>query len=284
MQTPEEQKELNILISTDTKIVSINSLYSVKIRYVAGYPRPQMYKSANAQKFANEVTDQLRALHLGPDYVEWFKNTKAFSMTVNFVLKAGIARRDVSNMDKLLIDTITRYIHDDLGVDTFDDSLFSSVQFFKSELPKSKKEYCIVQIRESTDNLRFDMVPIPETVWMWNTDMKLNIPPIPKRKKKGVRYFEVKEDRNGANTYIYILSPEKFSPSIYSDILQDLDQLILGSTGFLCLGILGKESDWGNNWAWIQTLQSRFLGSGCRRVKAGEINDKDDILKWLEVW
>jgi len=283
MQNP-EPKELNILISTDTKIVSINSLYSVKVAYIAGHPRPQMYKSASAQKFAREVTDQLRALHLGPDYVEWFKNTKAFSMTVNFVLKAGIKRRDVSNMDKLLIDTITRYVHDDLGVDTFDDSLFSSVQFFKSELPKSKKEYCIVQIRESTDNLRFDMVPIPETIWMWDKEMKLNIPAIPKRKKKGVRYFEVKEDRGGANTYVYILSPGKFSPSIYTDILQDLDQIILGSTGFLCLGILGKESDWGNNWAWIQTLKSRFLGSNCRRVKAGEINDKDDILKWLEVW
>ena len=283
MQNP-EQKELNILISTDTKIVSINSLYSVKVAYIAGHPRPQMYKSAAAQKFAREVTDQLRALHLGPDYVEWFKNTKAFSMTVNFVLKAGIKRRDVSNMDKLLIDTITRYVHDDLGVDTFDDSLFSSVQFFKSELPKSKKEYCIVQIRESTDNLRFDMVPIPETIWMWDKNMQINIPAIPKRKKKGVRYFEVKEDRNGANTYVYILSPENFSPSIYTDILQDLDQLILGSTGFLCLGILGKESDWENNWAWIQTLKSRFLGSGCRRVRAEEINDKDDILKWLEVW
>lgn len=276
--------ELSFIISTDTKIVSINSLYSVKVVYIAGHPRPQMYKSASAQKFAREVTDQLRALHLGPEYIEWFRNTKAFSMTVNFVLKAGIKRRDVSNMDKLLIDTITRYIHDDLGVETFDDSLFSSVQFFKSELPKSKKEYCIVQIRESTDNLRFDMVPIPETVWMWNQEQKLDIPEIPKRKKKGVRYFEVREDKEGANTFVYILSPETFSPGIYSDILQELDQIILGSTGFLCLGILGVESDWGENWAWIQTLKTRFSGSECRRVKAEEINDKNDILKWLEVW
>ena len=276
--------ELSFIISTDTKIVSINSLYSVKVVYIAGHPRPQMYKSASAQKFAREVTDQLRALHLGPEYIEWFRNTKAFSMTVNFVLKAGIKRRDVSNMDKLLIDTITRYIHDDLGVETFDDSLFSSVQFFKSELPKSKKEYCIVQIRESTDNLRFDMVPIPETVWMWNQEQKLDIPEIPKRKKKGVRYFEVREDKEGANTFVYILSPETFSPGIYSDILQELDQIILGSTGFLCLGILGVESDWGENWAWIKTLKTRFSGSECRRVKAEEINDKNDILKWLEVW
>ena len=277
-------RELNILISTDTKIVSINSLYSVKIAYIAGHPRPQMYKSANAQKFAREVTDQLRALNLGDDWKEWFKNTPAFSMTVNFVLKAGIGRRDVSNMDKLLIDTITRYVHDDLGVDTFDDSLFSSVQFFKSELPKSKKEYCIVQIRESSDNLRFDMVPIPETVWCWDKDLGLTIPPIPKRKKKGVRYFEEKADRNGANTFVYILTPQNFSPNIYADILQDLDQIILGSTGFLCLGILGIEEDWGDKWVWLMTLKDRFLGSGCRRVKAGEIKDKNDILKWLEVW
>ena len=276
--------ELSFIISTDTKIVSINSLYSVKVVYIAGHPRPQMYKSASAQKFAREVTDQLRALHLGPEYIEWFRNTKAFSMTVNFVLKAGIKRRDVSNMDKLLIDTITRYIHDDSGVETFDDSLFSSVQFFKSEKKKKKKEYCIVQIRESTDNLRFDMVPIPETVWMWNQEQKLDIPEIPKRKKKGVRYFEVREDKEGANTFVYILSPETFSPGIYSDILQELDQIILGSTGFLCLGIPGVESDWGENWAWIQTLKTRFSGSECRRVKAEEINDKNDILKWLEVW
>jgi hypothetical protein len=284
MQNLEEQKELNILISTDTKIVSINSLYSVKIAYVAGHPRPQMYKSANAQKFASEVTDQLHALKLGDDWKEWFRNTKSFSMTVNFILKTGIGKRDVSNMDKLLIDTITRYVHDDLGVETFDDSLFSSVQFFKSELPKSKKEYCIVQIRESSDNLRFDVVPIPETIWCWDKNNKLDILPLPKRKKKGVRYFESRETRNDANTFVYILSPETFSPDIYSDILQDLDQLILGSTGFLCLGILGMEKDWGNNWAWIQTLKNRFLGSGCRRVKAGEINDKNEILDWLRVW
>ena len=278
------ENELSFIISTDTKIVSINSLYSVKIAYIAGHPRPQMYKSASAQKFAREVIDQLRALHLGQEYIDWFKNTKSFSMTVNFVLKAGIKRRDVSNMDKLLIDTITRYIHDDLGVDTFDDSLFSSVQFFKSELPKSKKEYCIVQIRESTDNLRFDMVPIPETIWMWNKEQILDIPEIPKRRKKGVRYFETKEEKNGANTFVYILSPEIFSPEIYSDILQELDQIILGSTGFLCLGILGVETDWGENWAWIQTLKTRFSGSECRRVKAEEIENKNDILKWLEVW
>lgn len=276
--------ELNILISTDTKIVSINSLYSVKVIYVAGHPRPQMYKSSNAQKFAREVTDQLRALHLGQDYIDWFTNTKAFSMTVNFVLKAGIKRRDVSNMDKLLIDTITRYIHDDLGVSEFDDSLFSSVQFFKSELPKSKKEYCIVQIRESTDNLRFDAVPIPETVWCWDRENKLDIPPTPKRKKKDVRYFTEMESRDGANTFVYILSPSNFSPQIYADILQDLDQIILGSTGFLCLGILGEEEDWGDNWAWIQTMKDRFLGSECRRVKAENIKDKNDILKWLEIW
>lgn len=276
--------ELNILISTNTKIVSINSLYSVKVIYVAGHPRPQMYKSANAQKFAREVTDQLRALNLGQDYIDWFKNTKAFSMTVNFVLKAGIKRRDVSNMDKLLIDTITRYIHDDLGVSEFDDSLFSSVQFFKSELPKSSKEYCIVQIRESTDNLRFDAVPIPETVWCWDRENKLDIPPTPKRKKKGVRYFTEMDNRDGANTIVYTISPSNFSPSLYADILQDLDQIILGSTGFLCLGILGEEEDWGDNWAWIQTMKDRFLGSECRRVKAENIKDKNDILKWLEVW
>ena len=278
------QNELSFILSTDTKIVSINSLYSVKVVYIAGHPRPQMYKSASAQRFSREVTDQLRALHLGPEYIEWFKNTKAFSMTVNFVLKAGMKRRDVSNMDKLLIDTVTRYIHDDLGVDTFDDSLFSSVQFFKSELPKSKKEYCIVQIRESTDNLRFDVVPIPETIWMWNKNQILDIPKIPKRRKKDVRYFEVKEEKSGANTFVYILSPDTFSPDIYSDILQELDQIILGSTGFLCLGILGVESDWGNNWAWVQTLKSRFNGSDCRRVKAEEIENKNDILKWLELW
>lgn len=276
--------ELSFILATDTKIVSINSLYSVKIAYIAGHPRPQMYKSASAQRFAREVTDQLRALHLGPEYIDWFNNTKAFSMTVNFVLKAGMKRRDVSNMDKLLIDTITRYIHDDLGVSNFDDSLFSSVQFFKSELPKSKKEYCIVQIRESSDNLRFDMVPIPETIWFWDKELKIEIPEIPKRRKKGVRYFSEREDRDGANTFVYILTPSNFSPTIFADILQDLDQIILGSTGFLCLGIIGEEKDWDKDWAWIQTIKSRFSGSGCRRVKAEEIKDKNEILKWLEVW
>lgn len=277
-----DKKELNILISTDTKIVSINSLYSVKVAWIAGHPRPQMYKSANAQKFAREVTDQLRALKLGPDYVDWFRNTRAFTMSVNFVLKAGIKRRDVSNMDKLLIDTITKYIHDDLGVENFDDSLFSSVQFFKSELPHSKKEYCIVQIKESTDNLRFDAVPIPETLWFWNKDKKPELKPIPKRKRKDTRYFSETETRDGANTIIYLLDSDQLNPETYTDIIQDLDQTVLGSTGFLYLGLLGTWE--GEKKDWIEELKLRFSGSSCRRVKVEYIENPNDILKVLEVW
>lgn len=238
-------KQLNFVLATDSKIVSINSLYGAKVGYKAGKPYPQLYRSQSAMKFEREVREQLLALHLeqDPEWIKWFKETKHFSMTVNFILRTGVNRRDVSNCDKALIDTITRFIKFDLGCDDFDDSLFSDVHFYKSTIPQGNKEYCCVQICESTHEIRFDVIPKPEKLWFY--DLKPDLPKVPKRKKKGMNYLEEAESKDKANTYVYYLSPDmKITPELFYEISEDRARILRNGSGFLYLGLIGSKEEW----------------------------------------
>lgn len=242
-------KQLNFVLATDSKIVSINSLYGAKIGWKAGRPFPQLYRSQGAMRFEREVRDQLLALHLDQEWVNWFKTTKHFSMTVNFILRTGVSRRDVSNCDKALIDTITRFIKFDLGCEDFDDSLFSDVHFYKSTIPQGSKEYCCVQITESTHEIRFDIIPKPERLWFWEMNKsKPTLPKVPKRKKKGETYVEEVEDKEQANTFIYYLDPSiELTPELFFKLSEEKTNILRNGSGFLYIGVLGSEEDWRNN-------------------------------------
>lgn len=253
-------KQLNFVLATDSKIVSINSLYGAKIGYKAGRPFPQLYRSQAAMRFEREVRDQLLALRLDQEWVEWFKTTKHFSMTVNFILRTGISRRDVSNCDKALIDTITRFIKFDLGCEDFDDSLFSDVHFYKSTIPQGSKEYCCVQITESTHEMRFDIIPKPERLWFWEgSNLRPDLPKVPKRKKKGVSYVEEVETRDLANTFIYYLEPNtNITPEFLFKLSEEKTIILRNGTGFLYLGVLGNEEDWKENKSLLSFLDTEF--------------------------
>lgn len=236
-------KQLNFVLATDSKIVSINSLYGAKVGWKAGKPFPQLYRSQSAMRFEREVREQLLALHLDEEWVEWFKNTKHFSMTVNFILRTGVSRRDVSNCDKALIDTITRFIKYDLGCEDFDDSLFSDVHFYKSTIPQGSKEYCCVQICESTHEIRFDVIPKPEKLWFYREDLKPELPKIPKRKKKDVVYLEEVSEKENSNTIIYYLTPDQeLTLELFYKISEDKTRILKNGSGFLYLGIIGIET------------------------------------------
>ena len=283
-----EDRQLNFVLATDSKIVSINSLYGAKIGWNAGKPFPQLYRSQGAMKFEREVREQLLALHLDQDWIDWFKTTKNFSMTVNFILRSGVSRRDVSNCDKALIDTITRFVKYDLGCDDFDDSMFADVHFYKSVIPQGVKEYCCVQIKESTHEIRFDYIPKPEKIWYWNeTTEKPELPKIPKRRKKGEIYLEEVEDRSTANTFVYVLDPERkeiITPELFFEIAQCNSMILNNASGFLYVGILGGPEDWKSKWKDIEFLkksldQSKNIYSG---INCELINSTDDILTWLK--
>ena len=265
--------ELNVVIKTKSKIVSINSLYGVKIAYNAGRPYPQMYRSASAMAFEREIRDQLIALKLGQEWIDFFTNTKSFSMTVNFILRTGISRRDVSNMDKALIDTVTRFIHDDLGVSSFDDSLFADVHFYKSLLKSGANEYCCIQIKESTHNLSFGNAPKPDKVWFSSGDLIIEKP---KRKKKDVNYIETVEKEN-ADTFVYIITPETLiEPKLFIDITKTIEKINYLESGFIY--VVFKDLD----------DISAFEGLRCEIDKLGthgkmkKIKDINEVLEWMK--
>lgn len=281
-------RQLNFVLATDSKIVSINSLYGAKIGWIAGRPIPQLYRSASAMKFEREVREQLLALHLDQEWVQWFKETQNFSMTVNFILRSGASRRDVSNCDKALIDTITRFIKYDLGCEDFDDSLFADVHFYKSTIPNGAKEYCCVQIKESTHNIRFDLIPKPETIWIWNNSVELNFPKIPKRRKKDTIYLEKVEDKETANTFLYILQPknsESIGNELFYHLAQDNCSTLSSMAGFLYLGIVGGEEEWGDKWKDIEFLRQNIQSSH-EQYSGIQVRDlsgnEDEILGWLQ--
>ena len=278
-------RQLNFVLATDSKIVSINSLYGAKIGWKAGRPFPQLYRSAGAMRFEREVREQLLALHLDAEWVNWFKTTKQFSMTVNFILRTGISRRDVSNCDKALIDTITRFIKYDLGCDDFDDSLFTDVHFYKSTIPQGQKEYCCVQIKESTHDMRFDIIPKPEKLWFWEgCEDKPALPKIPKRRKKGEVYLE-EVSKDQANTILYILTPNtNLTPELFYRIAEDKNSILNGAQGFFYLGVLGSKDEWGEKLEQLNFLISEInagheIYSGVIYQKLKDIND---VLEWLQ--
>lgn len=269
-----ESKELNVVIKTKSKIVSINSLYGVKIIYKAGRPIPQMYRSAGAMAFEREIRDQLIALKLGQDWIDFFSNTRSFSMTVNFILRTGISRRDVSNMDKALIDTVTRFIHDDLGVETFDDSLFADVHFYKSLLKSGANEYCCIQIKESTHNLNFSSSPKPDKVWFSSGDIVVEKP---KRKKKDINYIETVTNKEDADTLVYIITPEtKIEPSLFIDITKTIDRINYLESGFVY--VVFKDVDDIPGFEDIRAEINK-LGTHGRMEK---VNKVEDVLEWMK--
>lgn len=291
-----ERKELKILLSVDKKIVSVNSMYMPGIKYVGGRPKPYIYKSPKAIEFSKNIRDQLIALDLS-DYVDWLRNTKLFSVTISFIVKSGITRKDVQNMDKSLLDDITRYIKEDLGVDRFDDSLFTSVHFYKSVIPKAEKEYCCIQIVESTDNLRFDEIEEPERFFLGGTcaETKWREELIPELTKRGYTYFnpvvpdwtpeckeiEDIEKSEKCNTHLYILTPEMKGVYSVAEVINSAWECISGGSGFVYFGILGTQEDWGK--AQHKSLQAVLdmvnnIGSGSSRIKAGWIKEPKDVL------
>lgn len=279
-------KQLNFVLATDSKIVSINSLYGAKIGYKAGRPFPQLYRSQAAMRFEREVRDQLLALRLDQEWVEWFKTTKHFSMTVNFILRTGISRRDVSNCDKALIDTITRFIKFDLGCEDFDDSLFSDVHFYKSTIPQGSKEYCCVQITESTHEMRFDVIPKPERLWFWEGCTKRpDLPKVPKRKKKGEIYLEEVQNKQEANTYMYILdSSTALTPELFFKLSEDKTNVLRRSSGFLYIGLLDLESWTDENKKLLEFLINEFNEANKQYsgIKLEVLEDINESMIWLQ--
>lgn len=91
-------KPFNFLLTLKReKILSVNALYLAGLKKVGGRSIPYIYKNPKANIIEAEIRNQLMAL----DWTEWldfFRETKYFSITISFILKANLMRRDVQNL------------------------------------------------------------------------------------------------------------------------------------------------------------------------------------------
>lgn len=177
------KKEINLVIELSEKIVSINALYRAAIKYVSGRPIPFIYKTDVAKRMGAQIMNSLRAVDW-TEHIPWLKETKYFTVTQNYIFKTGIDRRDVENGAKGISDFVVKFIHDELGISTFDDSKFSDLHLYKNILPGSKKEYICISIKPSTYELRYDNVEKPEKILFWAESCEFYTPKFRKAMKE----------------------------------------------------------------------------------------------------
>jgi hypothetical protein len=92
-------KQFNFLLTLKReKILSVNALYLAGIKRVGGKNIPYIYKNPKANIIEGEIRNQLGAIDW-TDWLDFFKNTKHFSITISFILKANLMRRDVQNLE-----------------------------------------------------------------------------------------------------------------------------------------------------------------------------------------
>lgn len=278
-------KELNVLITLKSKFVSVNALYNARVIYKAGKPIAAIYKNPEANRVESEVRCQLFAVDFS-DYLDWLRTTKQFELHLKFILKKNASHKDSSNLIKNLEDIWTRFVVNDLGISEYDDSMHIKVTAEKSIIPGASSEYAILTLRESKANIRYDIDPKPEKVWVsgWTGDeITAFLPPLPKRLKKKERYLLAAEHEE-ADTKVFILEPEEFKPfpsyriaEIYSDVLESL---YLGY-GFVFIGY--QEEGWTQSEKeGIEWLKEKIGEMKTERIKMEPIKTKEDILVWMQ--
>lgn len=279
-------KPFNFLLTlTREKIISVNALYLAGLKRVGGRNIPYIYKNPKANIIEGEIRNQLGALDW-TDWLDFFGKTKYFSITISFILKTNLMRRDVQNLDKQIIDVITKYIHDDLGITSFDDSLFLDVYFTKSIIPKSSNEYIAVQIRESKHNPRFDIIDVPENIYLPDPGLKKGFRKYAKDNSLSVKFYSDTKDKEKCNSEIEYLSPKNRKEGLgrsFARVSEHINYIKSCENRFYWLGILGNEEDWGQEIyneildPWVEEVVN-IIGD-CSRIKIRYISQPEDILK-----
>ena len=284
-------KEIQILITLEKglKLVSVNSLYMAGLLYKAGKPVPYIYKASQAKRFEAIVDDQLRAVDFS-EHMDWLRETKQFTMTQQYILKSGVSRRDCGNFEKLATDVITRFFKNELGLEDFDDSMFSDLHLYKSVIPGGDNEYLLIKISPSVFNMRFDIEPKPTKIWIHGRsldDITAFLPPLPKKMKKKEHYL-LAADHEEADTKVYILRPTEFIPlpatlipAVYKDVLE----AAYSGAGFVKIGIIGGPGEWErSDWEQLEWLKNETtaLTKSCGNIRIGDIQDEKEILEWIQ--
>ena len=208
------KKEINFTITLNGKIQSINNMYKAGLTYRGGKPTPYIYKSAEVKKMTKSIGESLRALDWTP-HIDWLTETKYFSMTQNYVFKSNLGKRDTGNCEKSITDEIFRYVHDDLGISSFNDNKVSDIHLYKQILPGSNYEYICVSIKPSDFDVRFDHIEVPEKVLL-HTDYPKGLKTMWSSNK-----IYLDPSKSGYNTDLFLIQ-DPLTPMQCSEIIQSL--------------------------------------------------------------
>lgn len=264
------------MVKIQDGFVSVNALYSAKLSYSGGRPHAQMYKNPKAAKIENIVRNQLKAVDFS-DYIDFLRTTKSFNFTLQLVAKSNIGRKDTSNYIKNIEDIWTRFVKEDLGIDTYDDRLHTEVHAFKSIIPKADEELALLCISESHFNTRFDIIEKPEKVFFDGTSIDKDL--VKELKRRKVKFFNQEEDRAKCNTHLHIITPETRGifdvAKCINSAYQHLDH------GFCFVGIV-KE---GWDESYIESFQATIdliNNLGGSNIKAKFIEKPLDMLEYFD--
>lgn len=270
--------EIRLFITLSGKIQSINSMYKPGIIYKGNTPVPYIYKSAESKKMCEVITEALRGINWS-EYEDWLRKTKQFTVTQSYIFKNHISRRDVGNCEKAVSDTIVRFINNDLGIETFDDSMFTDLHLYKNILPGSDKEYICISIKESNYNIRYDIIAKPTRALIhfegtsvdWETkDFKKTM------KELGIKYQLCNTDKKirEHDTNIYLIDSKgknrvDLAVGIIDDIYKHKD-----NTSEFTLYLFHSQED--------QDLANKINSFGLSHIKAEVVDNKleDSIKVW----
>lgn len=290
-----KKKEINIILSLKNKLISVNDLYKAGVLPRGGKQVPYIYKNPRAKTLEAEVREQLRALDLSED-IDWLSTSPGFDLSLQFVFKSGITRKDCSNHIKFLEDCLVRFFKDDLGILNYDDSKHLTVFSCKSVIPKAKEEYVCINLKPSNFNIRLDKEEKPERIFLGgtcgNSTWRDELIPILKEKK--FSYFnpvvsdwtpecieiENKEKNELCNTHLYIITPEMSGVYSIAEMVNSVWECISSGKGFVWIGIM--EDGWEAHQK--KSLKATLdlinnISQGNSRIKAKFINSPEEILK-----
>ena len=277
-------KKIQLLITLKSKFISVNSLYNCRVQYFGGRPRAVMYKNPEANRVEAEIRDQLLAVDFS-DYLEWLRNTEHFELNLKFIFKKNASHRDASNAIKSLEDIWTRFVINDLGIDNYDDSKHIRVTSEKALIPGAENEYAILVIKESKLNLRYDILPKPEKIWIDGMEadgVTAFLPPLPKKLKKRERYL-VQADHDSADTKIYFLSHNELGGHRIARLYKDIISASSSPGQFVCVGVLSGEwsTEEKETLGWLKNEISE-LSDGNKNIKMENIQSKEKVLEWIK--
>jgi hypothetical protein len=192
---------------------------------------------------------------------------------------------------KNIEDIWTRFVKEDLGIDTYDDRLHVEVSCVKSIIPKSDEEIALIYLTESHFDTRFDHIEKPEKVFLGGTcvgdDWRETL--MPELKKRKIKYFnpvvknwtpecqtKEEEEKLDSNTHLYIITPAMKGVYSIAEIIDSAYRHV--QRGFCYVGIMSEGWDEGQKKS-LDAVIGMVNNIGGSNIKASWINETLDILK-----